>query len=133
MSKFNTKEVKCNGIGGSGYQGALKHKDQILAIVEEVRNSIGLEAIWKQILENDPIGDYHQGRRFLTADDNVSRLITGLGNYTHSYLNSDELVEMHLGAILNNLTFEEKVILVVDACRDCAGADHWYTFEKEWD
>jgi hypothetical protein len=40
---------------------------------------------------------------------------------------------MHLGAILNNLTFEEKVILVVDACRDYAGADHRYTFEKEWD
>jgi len=133
MSKFNAKEVKCNGIGGSGYNAALKHKNQILAIVEEVRNSIGLDEIWKQILTIDPGSDYHQGSRFLSSENNASRLITGLGNYTHSYLNSDELVEMHLGAILNNLTFEEKVILVVDACRDCAGADHWYTFEKEWD
>jgi hypothetical protein len=27
---------------------------------------------------------------------------------------------------------EEKVTLVADACRDCASADHWYTFEKDW-
>lgn len=132
MNKFNATEVKCNGVGGSGYQAALKHKEQISSIVKEVRESIGQEVIWKQILENDPIGDYHQGRRFLTEEDNMFRLVTGLGNYTYSYLESDELVEMHLGAILDNLTFEEKVILVVDACRDCASADHWYTFEKEW-
>lgn len=133
MKQFNALEVKCNGIGGYGYQAARKHNETILNIVNEVRDALGLEGIWQKIMELDNSYDYHQGRRFLDPESNATRLITGLGNYCHSYLESDELIEMHLGAILSNLTFEEKVILVVDACRDCAGADHWYTFEKEWD
>ena len=27
---------------------------------------------------------------------------------------------------------EEKVYMVLDALRDCASADHWYTYEKDW-
>jgi hypothetical protein len=23
--------------------------------------------------------------------------------------------------------------LIIDGMRDCASADHWYTFEKQWD
>ena len=133
MIQFNAMEVKCNGVGGYAYQAALKHKTTITDIVNEVRHHLGLEAIWQKLVENNPNDDFHQGHRFLEVDSNVSRLVTGLANYCYSYLKSEELVEMHLGAVLNNLTFEEKVILVVDACRDCAGADHWYTFEKQWD
>ena len=133
MKQFNASEVHCNGIGGYGYQAARQHSETILSIVKEVRNNLGIDAIWQKIMELDGQGDYHQGRRFLDIESNATRLITGLGNYCYSYLESEELIEMHLGAILSNLTLEEKTILVVDACRDCAGADHWYTFEKQWD
>ena len=133
MKQFNASEVHCNGIGGYGYQAARQHSENILSIVKEVRNNLGIDAIWQKIMELDGHGDYHQGRRFLDIESNATRLITGLGNYCYSYLESEELIEMHLGAILSNLTLEEKTILVVDACRDCAGADHWYTFEKQWD
>ena len=133
MKQFNASEVHCNGIGGYGYQAARQHSETILSIVKEVRNNLGIDAIWQKIMELDGQGDYHQGRRFLDIESNATRLITGLGNYCYSYLESEELIEMHLGAILSNLTLEEKTNLVVDACRDCAGADHWYTFEKQWD
>lgn len=133
MKHFKASEIHCNGIGGYGYQAARQHSETILGIVKEVRNNLGIDAIWQKIMELDGQGDYHQGRRFLDIESNATRLITGLGNYCYSYLESEELIEMHLGAILSNLTLEEKTILVVDACRDCAGADHWYTFEKQWD
>ena len=106
MNQFNATEVKCNGVGGYGYQAALKHKSAITDIVNEVRHHLGLEAIWQKVIENNPNDDFHQGHRFLEVDSNVSRLVTGLANYCYSYLKSEELVEMHLGAVLNNLTFE---------------------------
>lgn len=133
MKHFKALEVQCNGVGGHGYQAARQHSETILSIVKEVRNNLGIDAIWQKIMELDGRGDYHQGSRFLDIESNATRLITGLGNYCYSYLESEELIEMHLGVILSNLTLEEKTILVVDACRDCAGADHWYTFEKQWD
>ena len=133
MKQFNAIEVKCNGLGGNAYQAARKYSETILDIVNEVRDTFGIESIWQKIIDESEYNDYYQGSRFSNAESNASRLISGLGNYCYSYLQSEELVEMHLGAILNNLTFDEKVTLVVDACRDCAGADHWYTFEKEWD
>ena len=59
-------------------------------------------------------------------------LITGIANYVSSYMPNDELIEMHVGAVLPMLTMDEKVYMVLDALRDCASADHWYTYEKDW-
>jgi len=131
MEQFNYKKIKCNGVGGYGYQAVLKHKDAILEICQDVRDLIGIEKLW-ELATVDPNVDYHQGRRFNSVEDNAYRLITGIAKHVSEYIPSSELVEMHVGAILPMLTMEEKVILVADACRDCASADHWYTFEKDW-
>ncbi len=131
MEQFNYKKIKCNGVGGYGYQAVLKHKDAILEICQDVRDLIGIEKLW-ELATVDPNVDYHQGRRFNSVEDNAYRLITGIAKHVSEYIPSSELVEMHVGAILPMLTMEEKVTLVADACRDCASADHWYTFEKDW-
>jgi hypothetical protein len=55
-----------------------------------------------------------------------------LANYIYPKFNNEVLTEMYVGGLFSRLTYEEKLILVVDAARDCAGADHWYTFEKDW-
>ena len=67
MSKFIATKVKCNGTGGAGYQGALKHKDTIFKIVEEVRSSMSPESFWQLVqlqnqrkhilLSSMPVGD----------------------------------------------------------------------------
>ncbi|MBD44161.1 MAG: hypothetical protein CMC65_02820 [Flavobacteriaceae bacterium] len=129
--QFNVNEVSCNGVGGHGYQAVLKHKDAILEICQDVRDLIGIEKLW-ELATVDPNVDYHQGIRFNSVEDNAYRLITGIAKHTAEYMPNSELLEMHVGAILPMLTMEEKVILVADACRDCASADHWYTFEKDW-
>ena len=131
MSKFKASEVKCNGVGGHGYQAVLKHKDEILEICQDVRDLIGIEKLW-ELATVEPNVDYHQGTRFNSVEDNAYRLITGIANHVSEYIPTSELIEMHVGAILPMLTMEEKVTLVADACRDCASADHWYTFEKDW-
>lgn len=131
MEQFNYKKIKCNGVGGYGYQAVLKHKDAILEICQDVRDLIGIEKLW-ELATVDPNVDYHQGTRFNSVEDNAYRLITGIAKHTAEYIPNSELIEMHVGAILPMLTMEEKVILVADACRDCASADHWYTFEKDW-
>ena len=131
MSKFNVNEVRCNGVGGSGYQAVLKHKDAIQGICQEVRDLIGIEKLW-ELATAEPNVDYHQGTRFNSVEDNAYRLITGIAGHVAEYLPTSELIEMHVGAILPMLTMKDKVTLVADACRDCASADHWYTFEKDW-
>jgi len=131
MSKFNVNEVRCNGVGGSGYQAVLKHKAAIQEICQEVRDLIGIEKLW-ELATVEPNVDYHQGTRFNSVEDNTYRLVTGIASHVSEYLPTSELIEMHLGAVLLMLTMEDKVTLVADACRDCASADHWYTFEKDW-
>ena len=135
MEQFNYKKIKCNGVGGSGYQAVLKHKDQIQSICQEVRDLLG-DKLWdkmiKQASEVDTYTNYHSGIRYKSVEDNAYRLVTGIAGHVSSYLDSDELIEMHVGAVLNNLTIDEKVYMVLDALRDCASADHWYTFEKDW-
>ena len=135
MEQFNYKKIECNGIGGRGYQAVLKHKDQIQAICQEVRDLLG-DKLWdkmiKQASEVDTYTEYYAGSRYSGVEDNAYRLVTGIARHVSSYLDSDELIEMHVGAILNNLTIDEKVYMVLDALRDCASADHWYTFEKDW-
>ena len=54
--------------------------------------------------------------------------------YTSVRFNDDETV---LGRIRSAVTDEAEFqtnpkAWIMDALRDCASADHWYTFEKEW-
>ena len=136
MSKFIATEVKCNGTGGAGYTGALKHKETIINIVDEVKSNLSEDAFWqltqKQNEQQPYTAELYQGTRYNSNNDLAYRLISGLGQYCYAYLQSDELIEMHLIHVLKTLTYEEKQYLVIEAARDCAGADHWYTFEKDW-
>ena len=131
--KFNASEVKCNGVGGAGYQGALKHFDAIKLIVDEVVNTIGRDELYTlAVASGEKYDDFYAGRRFNSNDDLAYRLVSGLARYASTKLEDDLLVEMYIGAQLKMLSYEDKQTMVVDAARDCASADHWYTFEKDW-
>lgn len=59
----------------------------------------------------------------------------GASFHRGSRFNSDETV---LGRIQSAIQSEDEFAQdpeawINDALRDCGGADHWYTFEKEWD
>ena len=137
MEQFNYKKIECNGVGGYGYQAVQNHQDAIQEICQEVRDLLG-DTLWDKMMEHsketgrdDSLG-YYAGRRFSDVEDNSYRLISGIAKHVYSYMQDDNLIEMHVGAILPMLTMDEKVYMVLDALRDCASADHWYTFEKDW-
>lgn len=132
MTRFKASEVKSNGIGGAGYQGALKSKDKIQKIVEQVREKIGLDAIWKEVNGENDRGPYYAGSRFNSVEDVTYRLVSALGNWSYKNVQDELLVEMNVKFIAETISEEDAITIVIDAHRDCASADHWYTFEKDW-
>jgi len=134
---FVAEEIKCNGIGGGGYQAALKSKSQIRSIVDRVQSEIGIDELKRLVIElNDNQkypDDLYWGTRFNSPEDITSRLISGLGSWSHSKLKNEHLVEMNVRFITETISLEDSITIVTEAARDCASADHWYTFEKEWD
>ena len=40
VQEFNAREVRCNGVGGFGFQPAMKSKDLMKKIIEEVREKL---------------------------------------------------------------------------------------------
>jgi hypothetical protein len=129
---FNASEIQCNGVGDYGYQAALKSKDLIESTILQVRSDLGLDEIWNRITTAHPNADYHQGSRFNDIDRLTARLATGLGNWAWNKFETEELVEMNVKHILETISYDDAITIVVEAHRDCADADHWYTFEKEW-
>lgn len=132
--KFNASEVKCNGIGGEGYQCVMKHKQAVQSIVDEVVSTIGRDRLYELVVaSSEDHEDLYSGMRFNSNEDLMYRLVTGLAGYVYPKFNNAELTEMYVGAQLNMLSYDDKQTMVVEAARDCASADHWYTFEKQWD
>ena len=131
--KFNAADVKANGVGGSGYQAVLKYRDAVHSIVDEVVNTIGRDRLYElAVASGDKHDDFYAGSRFNSNEDLTYRLVTSLAGYIWPKFKNDLLTEMYVGGLFARLSYDEKQILVVDAARDCAGADHWYTFEKDW-
>ena len=101
----------------------------------------------QEIFSKFPEGSYHPGRRFNDNDDVVIRICSALSrtarkeylNNKTAYLNKDmsESDELMLQGIVNSfvdsLSGKEMDMIILDALRDCASSDHWYTFEKEWE
>lgn len=130
---FKANEVHCNGIGGYGFQPAMKSKDLIESTILKVRLDLGIDKIWDMIIEANPDNDYHQGSRFNTIDTLVYRLATSLGDWAYkAFGNELELIEMRVRNILETISYNDAITIVVDAHRDCAIADYWYSFEKDW-
>lgn len=131
---FNANEVVCNGVGGYAYQSSIKSKDLMVKIVESVRENLGLDEIYKLAMEKDKFKDLYAGYRFESVDEIVFRLATGLGGWGFKkFGEAPELIEMNIKHILETITQEDAITIVVEAHRACASADHWYTFEKQWD
>lgn len=133
---FNPKMVKCNGSAyGNIYSAVARHQGKILQMVMNVRQELGLTEIMKLASSNHNVvkGDeFYMGERFNNPKDVTSRLITGIADYLAKQFDNPELIEMRALNVIETISKEDAIILVVDAHRDCASADHWYTFEKVW-
>ena len=131
---FKAEEVKCNGIGSYGYQAVNRSIDLILKHINNVREELGLDEIFNMAVKKEDTFDLHPGSRFKDPETVAARLVTGLGNWGFkTFGEQPELIEINVKHILETISKEDAITIVVEAHRDCAGADHWYTFEKQWD
>jgi len=129
---FNADEVICNGVGGTYYQEAMESKDLILHLVTQVRDHLGEEVIFTMAQQKNKFGELYIGRRFSDPVAVTDRLATGLGAWANTQFNTAQEAAVGIRTFIETLSREDAITLVVEAHRECASADHWYTFEKQW-
>lgn len=132
-------QIKCNGISYS-YPAKLA-APTIETALSIFRMRFNNSEIFEMFPKNDP--DFYAGRRFRDNETVVTRIASALTEAaaqeylkkpSHAIEGSDiELLEMSILAFVDSLSGSEMDKLLVEGLRDCASADHWYTFEKQWD
>jgi hypothetical protein len=136
---MQVEQIKCNGISYS-YPARLV-APTIETALSIFRMRFTTEEIFDMFPKNDL--DFYAGRRFLDNETVVTRISSALtaaasAEYfkksSHEINENDiSVLEMSILAFVESLSGSEMDKLLVEGLRDCASADHWYTFEKQWD
>lgn len=133
---MNIQEFKCNGIGNTQAANNVKPTIQTAVSVLRLRKSND------EIIASFPVNDdYYVGTRFSDDEAVATRVCSGLVNYAEKQLYnkstnkyaSSLIVEGFITALVNSLSGTEMDAIILEGMRDCASADHWYKFEKQWD
>jgi hypothetical protein len=133
--QFDSRDVVCNGNVGGVDNILTDDNKSILKTFLMTHFMMTPKKIILQELEDSSLidGRWFIGRR---ADDNneiISRMASGLLNYaTPKFDNNRELAEMWINAQVKMFTAKDIITIAESALHDCASADHWYTYEKEW-
>jgi len=128
---MDIKNFKCNGIGHNSPADNVKPFIQTAISLYRMRNSS--KDIIEKLVQNNPIDDYHPGSRFSDDSKITTRICSGLVELALSMSNSNNTIEENIESFVYSLTASELDQIILEGMRDCACADHWYTFEKEWD
>jgi len=97
----------------------------------------------EEIFDMFPEGDYHSGSRFNDNETVCTRICSALTTAARISVFGNEMVadmedigelllEGVIKSFVDSLSGSEMDIIILDGMRDCASADHWYTFEKDW-
>jgi len=138
---MNVESIKVNGI--TWHEPAKN-------IIPHLATQIGLyrmrftdKEIFSKFPEND---DHYLGRRYSTDRDVAIRIAGAIvksaaDEYVYSNMGRNSMKTEQVGLLIegiieswfNSLSASEIDVLIQEGLRCCASADHWYTFEKEWD
>lgn len=135
---MNVENIKCNGLSG-GYGNAT------LNVQSTIQTAISLFRMrHENIFEMLPEGEYHDGPRFSSNENVTNRIcsglyeaalleVTGQGWPAHN-ATPEQFVEvvMTIENFIENISGKAMDTLILEGMRDCAEADHWYTFEKQY-
>lgn len=96
----------------------------------------------EEIFDMFPEGNYYSGRRFNHDETVATRICSAITSEAYTTLfkksmcNVEEHEELLLEGVIksfvDSLSGREMDIIILDGMRDCASADHWYAFEKDW-
>lgn len=131
--KFDVNEIKCNGSGGYSRIVSEQNQQFIKTYISVYRKSIVPSELLEEFSNMNASEDYYWGRRCDSNDDVMHRAITGLAEYAmEKWEGVQGLAELWLNAQIRMMSGAELRVVIKEALRDCASADHWYTFEKDW-
>lgn len=131
VSRINVESLKANGISSNRTIIDTRNTNRIHTFVallndrEPVENKINL------LIESGR-QDLYYGSRCKDISAIVDRITSMLAMHAASQFSSIELAEMWINAQIEQLNGRELATLANKAIEECASADHWYTFEKQW-
>lgn len=141
--KFEAKEVICNGnIAGCARILTEENASTLRAFLKTHFMMAPQDVILKE-LEDSGVFDENWiiGRRAGDIDEIINRIVSGLMSYGlrkfaengGTYKAHRELAEMWINAQIKMMTAKDIITITESALIDCATADYWYTYEKQWD
>ena len=131
VSRINVESLKATGISSNRTIIDTRNTNRIHTFVallndrEPVKNKINL------LIESGR-QDLYYGSRCKDISAIVDRITSMLAMHAASQFSSIELAEMWINAQIEQLNGRELATLANKAIEECASADHWYTFEKQW-
>jgi hypothetical protein len=130
---FEASQIRCNGIGGAGWPTTKETIDLALQLIMETTERLeGTDAIFNRLVADNPGENYWVGSRFLDPDRVTARLLTGLCDWAWALTGEQAACDQLIRQTLETITPSDAIIITLEAYRECASADHWYLFEKEW-
>lgn len=137
--KFNASEVVCNGIM-VGCDSLLNEDNRsTLTTFLKTHFMMAPQEVILQELQDSGIldQDWIVGRRASDIDSIITRMVSGLVEYGHTkfaeFTGTRELTEMWINAQIKIMSAKDIITVMESALMDCASADHWYKYEKQWD
>jgi hypothetical protein len=134
MKKIEAEKVKANGISGRNpWPIVSKIKPIIETAISVYRLRNTNEEIFESISKLSPNGDFYAGVRFTDNEAVVMRAISALNEAAFELTDNVEEAHELIYNFINNINGKDMDIIILDSLMDCAGADHWYKYEKQWD
>ena len=126
---MKVSNIKSNGSGNNA--AARSSFPTILTAISLYKMRFSEEDIISKFPEDS---EYHIGTRFNDNETIAYRIGSALVREATLELRTEDpiILEGYIKAFVDSLSGSEMDIIITDGLRDCAGADHWYTFEKEW-
>lgn len=134
MKKIEASTVKANGISSfNSWPQVSKIKPILETAISVYRLRNTNEDIFREIATISPNGDFYAGIRFSDNESVVSRCVSALNESAFKLTDNVEEAHQLIYDFINNINGKDMDIIILDSLMDCAGADHWYKYEKQWD
>lgn len=139
---FKASEITCNGtIGGCALALSEENETKLKSIIIEHLSKNDRVLILKDLEKSGTIDkDWVVGSRTESVQTLYCRMVSGLiayglkkfGKNGGTYKAHRETSEMWINAQVSMMNYQDAVVILEKALADCARADHWYSFEKQW-
>jgi hypothetical protein len=140
---FKASEVTCNGnIGGCATVLTDSNMAKLKTFINTHFMMVDKETILQELEDSNLIdGRWIIGSRASSTEEIIYRMVSGMMSYGlrkfaqngGTYKAHRELSEMWINAQVNMMSAKDIITIMEKALVDCAEADHWYTYEKEWE